>query len=115
MSDYEIEEDEPVGKTLQFFKDPIKKEEVKKCVVDEAYLSAYEEMKADMKAMEETLDTMNAEIKKARMGSEKTLQLGKMVVKFTDVEGSPKVDWKSPTSSDTARKGSRKCGARSSD
>lgn len=76
--------------------------------------------------MEETLETMNAAIKAARMGTEKTLQLGKMVVKFTDVEGSPKVDWKSLVEGEIgkldpltlkrySKEGSRKCGARSSD
>jgi hypothetical protein len=90
--EYEVEE--TVHDKAKFFKDPIPKAEIENCPVDEKYLSAYEELKADMKSMEDTLETMNAAIKAARMGTEKTLQLGKMVVKFTDVEGSPKVDWK---------------------
>ncbi len=94
MSEHEIEEDEPVGKTLQFFKDPIPKADVEKCPVDEAYLSAYEEMKADLKSMEETLETMNKAIKAARMKGEKAIQLGKMVAKFTEIEDTVQTDWK---------------------
>lgn len=93
MSEYEIEEDEPVGKQLAFFKEPIPKEVVKQSPVDESYLSAYEEMKQDERTIKDNLETMNACIKAARMPGETTLTLGKMVAFFTDIEGSPKVDW----------------------
>jgi len=88
----EIEEETDAQKAITFFKSPEKVKEG--CAVDEAYLSAYEEMKQDEKTIKENLETMNAAIKAARMGTEKTLTIGKMVAKFTDVEGAGKVDWK---------------------
>lgn len=87
---YEIEEEHP---TVTFFKEPIEKLEVEKCKVDEAYLSAYEEMKADEKIIKDNLEIMNGAIKAAVMPGEKTLTLGKMVAFFTEVDGKPKVDW----------------------
>lgn len=93
MADYEIDEDNTVSKTVQFFKDPKPPAEIEKCPVDEAYLSAYEEMKADEKTIKDNLEIMNAAIKAARAGSEKIITMGKMAVFFTDAEGSPKVDW----------------------
>jgi hypothetical protein len=77
---------------IGFFKEPIPIEQ-KKCIVDEAFLSAFEEMKADEKVIKKNLEIMSDAIKSARMGKEKTVTCGKLVAFFTDVEGAPSVDW----------------------
>lgn len=94
MSEQEIEfSDDASNKVVTFFKSPIEPEKVKQCPVDEQYLSAYEETKAEEKIIKENLEIMNAAIKGARMPGEKQLACGKMVAFFTDIAGSPKVDW----------------------
>lgn len=94
MSEEEIEfSDDAAQKVVAFFKEPIEPEKLKECPVDEAYLSAYEETKAEEKIIKTNLEIMNNAIKSARMPGEKTLTCGKLVAFFTDIEGSPKVDW----------------------
>lgn len=80
------------GETVAFFKEPIPVTK-QKCIVDEAYLSAFEDMKADEKIIKKNLEIMSETIKDARLGNEKTVTCGKLVAFFTDVEGPPKVDW----------------------
>jgi hypothetical protein len=94
MAEYEIDEDNTVSKTVNFFKEPKPTKEIQDCPVDEAYLSAYEEAKAEEKIMADNLKIMADAIKASRMGTEKVLTCGKMIAKFTDVEGSDKVDYK---------------------
>lgn len=96
MSDDEVDftqaKPSPAREAVQFFKEPIKVEK-EKCVVDEAFLSAFEEMKADEKLIKKNLEIMSDAIKGARMGKEPSITCGKMVAFFTDVEGSPKTNW----------------------
>lgn len=96
MSDDEVDftqaKPAPTREVVEFFKQPLPVEQ-KKCVVDEAFLSSFEEMKADEKVIKKNLEIMSDAIKAARMGKEKSLTCGKLVAFFTDVEGSPSVDW----------------------
>lgn len=94
MAEQEIEfNDDAANKVVAFFKEPIPTEKIKECPVDEEYLSAYEETKAEEKIIKQNLEIMNEAIKAARMPGEKTLTCGKMVAFFTEIAASPKVDW----------------------
>lgn len=97
MSDDEVDftaaKPSPSRETVEFFKQPLPQKEGEKCVVDEAYLSSFEEMKEDEKVIKKNLDIMSNAIKAARMGKEKSITCGKLVAFFTDVDGSPSVDW----------------------
>ena len=98
MSDEEEEIDftqakpSPSGEIVGFFKEPIPVEQTK-CIVDEAYLSAFEDMKADEKIIKKNIEIMSNAIKAARMGKEKTVTCGKLVAFFTDVDAAPQTDW----------------------
>lgn len=86
-------EESGAEEVVSFFKDPRPIAEIQKSKVDEAYLSAYEEMKHDEKTIKDNLEIMNKAIKGARLGSEPALIIGKMAAFFTDVSGKPQVDW----------------------
>lgn len=90
----EVEVEETLAEeAVGFFKDPRSTAEIQKSKVDEAYLSAYEEMKQDEKTIKDNLEIMNKAIKGARLGSEPALTLGKMAAFFTDIQAKPQVDW----------------------
>jgi hypothetical protein len=94
MSGEDIEFDDDAGhKVVAFFKEPIAPEKIKECPVNEEYLSAYEETKAEEKIIKQNLEIMNDAIKAARMPGEKTLRCGKLVAFFTDIDAPSKVDW----------------------